>query len=147
MSEFPIGFRYNAEFHKVYEFLYKFPDDGGFEEEPEIVKLEKGNIYDRIGSSEGRFMCPLINGIPQSYLQRAIPYYVPEKDTDITKNPSYHRYIVKKDFGEGDIEGIIAKTGKIASCFWKEPDDGGGIQIELSRPIEETKDLFDEVQI
>lgn len=145
LNKLPISHKeYDSEYGSSYRFEYNFPENDGFEGNPTTYNLKQGEIYDRIGSAEGKFLSPVINGKPQSFLQRAIPYYVPEKDTDITKSPSYHRYVIIKNYSSNGLNKQV-KIGKVSKCFWKNPDDGGGIQVKLPFPIEQFKDVFNEL--
>ncbi len=98
-----------------YEISYKWPPNDGFQGLPQTITLKPGSAYDRIGSSKGRYLSPVsIGGECSSYLARAIPYYIPEKD--ICDNPAYHRYKVVSEYrgvgskiSESVLEGILSK--------------------------------------
>lgn len=111
-----------------YDIIYKWPPNNGFDGNTENVVLKNGQVYDRIGSNEGRYISPLSkNGVPLSYLERALPYYIPE--ANIVDSPAYHRYKIKTDYSGNGKHKVI--QGKIAQAFWTAPDDGGGIQVCL----------------
>lgn len=90
----------------------------------------KGKRYDKIGRHSGRYLCPILeNGEPESYLARAIPYYIPD-ETNVCSSPAYHVYQANKDFQEEN--GEYPRIGKISRMFRINPDDGGGEQLVLS---------------
>ena len=121
-----------------YFFRYKWPsnpfDGTSFE-----YKLSIGEQYDRIGGEGGRYLSPIKDdGTPETYLARAIPYYIPE--VNISENPSYHRYTIKSSYvGEN---GKPIRKGVVAHAFYTNPKDGGGIQIVLPKPISSLKKVF-----
>lgn len=119
-----------------YVIRYRWPEEtlvkDGFAGDEVETELLPGEEYDRIGGEGGRFLSPLIDGEPQSYFSRAIPYYVPEKD--IRENPSYHRYKIGARYTDSKC-----KRGTVAPAFWQNPPDGGGIQVSMGKSIETIK--------
>lgn len=122
-----------------YFFRYNWPLDE-FDGPRQEYELKEGEQYDRIGGEEGRYLSPLKeDGSPESYLARALPYYIPE--AQITDSPSYHCYTIRKPYA-GDADQPVLR-GIVANAFRKtEPRDGGGIQVLLPKPIEELKGVF-----
>lgn len=120
----------------IYSFVYRWPDNNGFAGDEIPSELLPGEEYDRIGGEWGRYLAPLIEGKPQPYLSRAIPYYIPEKN--IQDNPAYHRYKIIKRYTDSKC-----KRGTIATAFWKNPLDGGGIQVCLEMSIARNRGIFD----
>lgn len=129
----------------IYEINYKWPLNNGFAGAYQKITLKPNDEYDRIGGKIGRFIAPLPkNGVPTSFLERAIPYYIPE--TDITKSPAYHRYRIVSQYSRIEKseersgmkkEDIFVLQGEIAHAFWRNPDDGGGIQVRIPKGIDE----------
>ncbi len=76
---------------------------------PETRKMqvmEKGTVFDRVGSSSGRCVGEVDpDGTCATREQRSIPYHLTE--SDITKEPSYHRYTAEKDFTRSNLEKAI----------------------------------------
>lgn len=121
-----------------YSFRYNWPANP-FAGTVSFPVLTEGEQYDRIGGREGRYLSPLKeDGTPESYLARAIPYYIPE--ACIRDCPSYHCYTVKQRY-EGET-GKPVKKGTIAQAFQTRPADGGGVQIQLPVPISRLKEVF-----
>lgn len=116
-----------------YSIWYQWPDNDGFDGAKAISSLAQDEIYDRIGGEEGSFLTPLLEGKTQTFLMRAIPYYVPEQD--ITSNPSYHQFRVKVNY-----ESQVFR-GRIAPAFWHNPNDGGGVQVKIGKTIKVLKRL------
>lgn len=115
-----------------YVIFYRWPPNNGFDGTTSSITLKRGKVYDRLGSSHGFFLSPVPRvGSVASVLDRAIPYYIPEKD--ITQNPAYHRYEVV--YPSGQKPYLTAQCGKTAHAFWCNPDDGGGIQIKMPQRI------------
>ena len=113
---------------------------------------QPGEIIDRYGPPDGRFVCPVIDGKPFSYAQRSLPY--------LEDPAQYHQYEVIGDFSKLEeyikncsdqtlalqIEDHLAKwypnhrhnivfyKGQIAPVSgW---GNGGGLQYELPLPVE-----------
>lgn len=64
--------------------------------------LGKDAVFDRVGSPYGKCVGEVgADGSCATVDQRSIPYYFEE--SDITKEPSYHRYVVKEDFTKDNI--------------------------------------------
>lgn len=127
-SNYPIYSDTNASMEQEFDVNYIRPDNDGFAGKCETHKLQNGELYDRIGSCEGRYVAPLVNGEPQSFQSRAIPYYIPERD--IRDNPAYHVYRVQMTDSSKQIE---AKLGNVAPAY--KPDFGNGTQVLLPKPI------------
>ncbi|MFT9057375.1 MAG: glycohydrolase toxin TNT-related protein [Ethanoligenens sp.] len=92
----------------------KWPDDMGFEGNPQSKLLSKGQIVDLYGDESGFFASP----IGTSYEQRALPY--------VQNENAHHSYEVVKS-----IENV--KAGKISAAF-NQP--GGGVQYLLPDNVE-----------
>lgn len=121
-----------------YSFRYNWPANP-FAGASASCVLNEAEQYDRIGGKEGRYLSPLKeDGTPESYLARAIPYYIPE--ARIVDCPSYHCYTVKQRY-EGEA-GKPVEKGTIAQAFQTHPADGGGVQIRLPVPIARLKEVF-----
>ena len=111
-----------------------------------------GEIIDRYGPPDGRFVCPVIDGKPFSYVQRSLPY--------LEDPAQYHQYEVIGDFSKleeyvqnctdkklvqqinayvrknwkGNYAKITSYYGNIASVNgW---GSGGGIQYQLPFSID-----------
>lgn len=128
-----------------YEINYKWPPNNGFEGPVDKITLMPGSEYDRIGGNKGTFLAPVLTkGGVESFLARAIPYYVPE--ANISDNPAYHRYRVIKQY-QGSSLGTkdFVLQGVIAHAFWCSPDDGGGIQVKLPKRIVELGGVLSEI--
>lgn len=114
---------------------YNWPKDverneGFIPETVSVSSLEQGRKYDRIGGTSGRYFCPIReNGEPESYLSRALPYFIPD-EMNVQSSPAYHIYTAKSDYKESEA---YPKVGVISQAFRKSPDDGGGIQLVFSR--------------
>ena len=132
---------------------YKWPRYDGFRTDIHEVSLTPGGEYDRLGNTNGRFLSPLFSdGSSASFLERALPYYVPEDD--IRNNPAYHKYRVRDDYEDyGDVTFL---EGEIAHAFWDNPDDGTSIkdhgrvakQIKTPFPVSAiTDEVFEEGNI
>ena len=118
-----------------YYFQYKWPSNE-FDGLRWDCILAVGEKYDRIGGEDGTYLSPLKkDGTPESYLARAIPYYIPE--TNIEDSPSYHCYTVKVKYA-GEV-GRPVQKGIIAQAFWDKPRDGGGMQIKLPKKLGKLK--------
>lgn len=122
LQQCPIKLRESDITEDEYEFNYIWPGNDGFVEDknlqPGDVKRQKwilqaGMLYDRIGELKGRYLSPFIDGKPQSYASRAMPYYIPEKD--FTKNPSYH--ILKAEGTYVPQEGETIDYGSVANAY------------------------------
>ena len=116
---------------------YNMPDGEGYlpEKEPVPTSFRPGQMFDRIGMGNGRFLSQLFDGTPQSLSSRALPYYIPE--ADVSKNPAYHVYKVKKEYWgiepdcfENPPKNALT-TGTVASAF---DEQGGGIQTVIPKP-------------
>ena len=119
-----------------YNINYKWPDNDGFATK-HFYSLLIGKKYDRIGPPSGRFLCPY-HKKAQSYLSRALPYYIEEDDLE--KCPLYHKYIATKNYHR-QLSGIKkVYIGIISQCFHTNPKDGGGTQVLTPNPI---SDLLD----
>lgn len=129
-----------------YDVCYNWPPNCGYEGVPQKVKLMSGCEYDRIGSDRGRFMSPIStdDGAICSFLERALPYYIPEED--ISKSPAYHRYKVLLQYPGSSLSADEVFCGEIAHAFWCNPDDGGGTQVELPSPIGRLGVVFHEIR-
>lgn len=126
-----------------YDISYKWPPHDGFKNgECSRSLLLRGEEYDRIGANTGKYLAPITkDGRISTYLERAIPYYIPE--SDITQNPSYHRYTVIKNYGdENEPDSNAVFRGLVAQAFWTNPDDGGGEQVKLSKTIGELREVL-----
>lgn len=127
-----------------YEINYKWPPNNGFQDSFKRATLYPGEEYDRIGGPTGLYMSPLgADGMPESYLARALPYYLPE--SDITKSPAYHRYKVISQYkgtGPNITESVL--RGIIAHAFWNNPLDGGGTQVKLPVNIKKLGAILNE---
>ena len=113
---------------------------------------QPGEIIDRYGPPDGRFVCPVIDGKPFSYAQRSLPY--------LEDPAQYHQYEVIGDFSkleeyiescsnpilkrrikahiekyyEGDYNQLQSFSGTIARVNnW---GVGGGIQYQLPLRID-----------
>jgi len=113
---------------------------------------QPGEIIDRYGPPDGRFVCPVIDGKPFSYAQRSLPY--------LEDPAQYHQYEVIGDFSKleeyvqnctdkklvqqinayvrknwkGNYAKITSYYGNIASVNgW---GTGGGIQYQLPFSID-----------
>ena len=146
----------------VYSFRYcwgRFSGDiDGFSDQPTPIALLPGEEYDRIGASTGKYLSPILQSRVATYLDRAIPYYFPEKD--IKDNPSYHRFQVTREIPDvamsmpTDVptENNARKSfpfplrGTIAHAFWTNPDDGGGIQVKLPKSISSYRGAINEIR-
>lgn len=129
-----------------FDLNYKWPPNDGFEGARAKVILKPNCEYDRIGSPRGVFIAPIPDsGIPASFLSRAIPYYIPEKN--IADSPAYHRYRVGSQYsGIGSSEKESVLQGVIAHAFWCNPDDGGGTQLKLPERITALGGVLNEVK-
>lgn len=129
-----------------YEINYRWPPNDGFKDFFDKIVLKPGYEYDRIGGNKGVFLAPIPEGGDLvSFLERALPYYVPE--TDISNSPAYHRYKVVAEyhgFGPDDRSSVL--QGTTAHAFWVNPDDGGGIQVKLPRRIRELGGILSEIR-
>lgn len=91
--------------------------------------IVKGQQYDKVGGHGGRYLCPIPeNGEPQSYLARAIPYYVPD-EKNIRSSPAYRVYLANINFRENNY---YPRIGIISQQFRTNPENGGGVQLVLS---------------
>lgn len=107
--------------------------DGFVPESDSPTYIIKGKKYDRLGRDSSRYLCPVLdNDEPESYLARAIPYYIPD-ETNVSSSPAYHVYRANRDFCEDS--GEYPRIGTISQMFRKNPDDGGGKQLVLSKSI------------
>ena len=71
--------------------------------------LGKDAVFDRVGSPYGKCVGEVgADGSCATVDQRSIPYYFEE--SDITKEPSYHRYVVKEDFTKDNIYKKIEES-------------------------------------
>lgn len=126
LTDNPISSESTSSGNMSYFLSYRFPPSDGFVNGTREVAIFKiGETYDRLGGIHGRFLSPVINGHIESALARAIPYYVPEKN--IEDNPSYHIYVVKKQYPRVPRIDTLSK-GTIAPAFRENPCDGGGVQ-------------------
>ena len=135
---------YGYNHKKQYEIAYEFPEKNGFLGIPTTKDLNAGEVFDRIGAASGRYLSPIINGKPQNALQRALPYYLPEKD--ISKNPSYHRYKVSRNVYLPEFKNSKyrkTKVGKVSPAFF--PFDGGGVQVLLVTSVKNLKRIIYEI--
>lgn len=114
-----------------YYFRYLWPQNS-FASERDIINLEVGNLYDRIGPSSGTYLSPVKeNGEVEPFLSRAIPYYIPE--IDIRRSPAYHTYRIQNRYVSTTSNPVY--QGITAPAFWKSPPDGGAVQMVLPKPI------------
>lgn len=128
----------------VYDLLYKWPPNDGFVGQPSKSTLSMDEEYDRIGSAKGKYLAPISEtGKPASYLERALPYYIPEEN--ICDSPSYHRYRVRLVYSGEDSRDKNVLQGIVAHAFWNNPDDGGGIQIKLPKSINKLRGVLYEI--
>lgn len=139
LKETAIGKEVLLDGTEEYFFQYNWPLDE-FDGLRHEYTLKEGEQYDRIGGEEGRYLSPLKeDGSPESYLARALPYYIPE--ARLTDSPSYHCYTIKNPYagetGKPVLKGIIANAFRQT-----EPKDGGGIQVKLPLPIKALKGVF-----
>ena len=86
-----------------YEVIYNWADGlGTVEGTREMKVLGKDAVFDRVGSPYGKCVGEVgADGSCATVDQRSILYYFEE--SDITKEPSYHRYVVKEDFTKDNI--------------------------------------------
>ena len=93
-----------------YEVIYNWADGlGTVEGTREMKVLGKDAVFDRVGSPYGKCVGEVgADGSCATVDQRSIPYYFEE--SDITKEPSYHRYVVKEDFTKDNIYKKIEET-------------------------------------
>ena len=75
---------------------YDWPPDGGFKGTKTEATLHKGDMFDRIGDSEGMYVSPIEYGKLFNREERALPYYLLEET--IRREPAYHVYEVVEDF-------------------------------------------------
>ena len=127
-NHFPIFSDSIASMEQEFEVDYIRPDNDGFAGNCEAIELQNGELYDRIGSCMGRYVAPFVDGKPQSFKSRAIPYYIPEMD--IRDNPAYHVYRVHMTHKSKPVK---AKRGKVAPAY--KPDYGNGTQVLLPKRI------------
>ena len=129
--------RKNKEAITKYEFNYNWPTNGGFLENPVPKKdLAPKEVYDRIGSAEGRNMCPHKNP-PFTYKERALPYYISKKYADnITTHPAFHVYEVTDKAQRSKVE---MKVGTTKEAFWKKA--GGGTQVAFIKKTDNIESL------
>lgn len=103
--------------------------DGFVSQSDSHCSIMRKQEFDRVGPPSGRFLSPIKDdGQPETYMARAIPYYIPNED-DITSSPAYHRYVALQDYEENDE---YPRVGIIAQAFRANPDDGGGKQLVFS---------------
>ncbi len=102
---------YNADGSPIW------PENRGFDGQPESITLQPGDMVDRFGYDGGTFVSPL--GTP--YTNRALP-----KGTDAKP------YTIFEVLKPVEVQG-----GKVASWFG---EAGGGIQYEFMSPISELLD-------
>ena len=93
-----------------YEVIYNWADGlGTVEGTREMKVLGKDAVFDRVGSPYGKCVGEVgADGSCATVDQRSIPYYFEE--SDITKEPSYHRYVVKEDFTKDNIYKKIEES-------------------------------------
>ena len=126
-----------------YEFNYIWPKNKGFVKKADLETgdierkswfIEDGMLYDRIGELDGRYVSPFVDGKPQSYASRAMPYYIPERD--FTKSPSYH--ILKAEGTYAPKKGEIIDYGSVANVYVGEIGKStGGTQLFLKNGLQE----------
>lgn len=138
----PIKKRDSDTTEDIFEFNYIWPEYDGFVKKADLETLdverhswfiEEGMFYDRIGELGGRYVSPFVNGKPQSYESRAMPYYIPERD--FTKNPSYH--ILKAEGTYAPRDGETIDYGSVANAYkGKIGKSTGGTQLFLDSGLQ-----------
>ena len=102
-------YKIDAYNRQEFDFKYKWPQNSF---KSEIVA--RGSIVDRIGSSDGNYLCPLQDH-PYSIETRSLPYYFfPQEYLDITSCPSYHCFLAKKDvwkIGAAETKPAFSQKG------------------------------------
>lgn len=108
----PIELRTTDTGEMYYDFKYQWnrnhckKEHNEFVSDPSLkfnVTIPQGQILDRLGSDQGRFVSPVTDGdSPYPADMRALPYYFVEPC--VTKEPSYHKYVV---INEISIDAII----------------------------------------
>lgn len=129
----------------VYDLAYNWPKNDGFYGKPSRATLLQNEEYDRIGGPKGKFLAPLSDsGVSQTYFERALPYYIPERN--ICDSPAYHRYkVIMAYSGEGISEDKSVLRGVVAPAFWNNPKDGGGTQVKLPRKINQLGSVLNDI--
>lgn len=138
-----------------YEVNYNWPEKGGFAEEPHETALHKGDMFDRIGDEEGRYVCRIMDGRRVSVDERSLPYYLIA--SSLTEEPAYHCYRVVLDFadleraveeyGKGPLRAIKRNYRKSKGKIWEGTvlasfgKRGGGNQLLLPLSVEELRKI------
>lgn len=138
----PIKKRDSDTTEDTFEFNYIWPKYDGFVKKADLEIgdverqswfIEEGMLYDRIGELDGRYVSPFVDGKPQSYESRAMPYYIPERD--FTKNPSYH--ILKAEGTYVPRDGETIDYGSVANAYkGKIGKSTGGTQLFLDSGLQ-----------
>ena len=127
----------SVEYTISWAFKYNWPKKN-WEGDQERIELKRGEVYDRIGSKHGKYVSPIINNKPFSFLERALPYYIPEEN--ISDSPAYHRYSIINPYGSATSDEAVKSV--VAKAFHENPRDGGGLQVEFKMHLDEIKGVF-----
>lgn len=99
------GIYYNGKTEK-YDVAYDWKPVDTVPESRKMEVLHEGQQFDRVGPPSGRCTGAVgEDGSCATIKERSVPYHFTEED--ITKEPSYHRYIAEQDFTKENLSNAI----------------------------------------